>query len=67
MVQSLPGFIHLCLNGCRPSEVLRDVHSKVFKTAHPLHRGPADQERGVGPLLSLPEVNNQLFGLAHIQ
>ncbi len=33
----------------------------------PLHRGPADHKRSVGPLLSLPEVYNQLFSFAHVQ
>ncbi len=32
-----------------------------------LHRGPTDHKRSVGPLLSLPEVHNQLFSFAHIQ
>ncbi len=57
MVQSLPGFLDLCLNVCSPSQVLGDV----YEAAHPLHRGPADHKRSVGPLLSLPEVYNQLF------
>ncbi len=29
--------------------------------------GPTDHKRSVGPLLSLPEVYNQLFSFAHIQ
>ncbi len=33
----------------------------------PLHRGPTDHKRSVGPLLSLPEVCNQLFSFAHVQ
>ncbi len=59
MVQSLPGFLDLSLNVCSPSQVLRDVYTEVHEAAHPLHRGPTDK-RSVGPLLSLPEVHNQL-------
>ncbi len=44
-----------------PSQVLGDVYTEVLEAAHPLHRGPADHKRSVGPLLSLPEVHNQLF------
>ncbi len=62
MVQSLPGFLDLCLNVCSPSQVLGDVYTEVLEAAHPLHRGPADHKRSVGPLLSLPEVYNQLKG-----
>ncbi len=61
MVQSLPGFLDLCLNVCSPSQVLGDVYTEVLEAAHPLHRGPTDHKRCVGPLLSLPEVYNQLF------
>ncbi len=53
MVQSLPGFLDLCLNVCSPSQVLGDVYTEVLEAAHPLHRGPADHKRSVGPLLSL--------------
>ncbi len=67
MVQSLPGFLNLCLNVCSPSQVLGDVYTEVLEAAHPLHRGPADHKMSVGPLLSLPEVYNQLFSFAHIQ
>ncbi len=67
MVQSLPGFLDLCLNVCSPSQVLGDVYAEVLEAAHPLHRGPADHKRSVGPLLSLPEVYNQLFSFAHVQ
>ncbi len=59
MVQSLPGFLDLCLNVCSPSQVLGDVYTEVLEAAHHLHRGPADHKRSVGPLLSLPEVYNQ--------
>ncbi len=65
MVQSLPGFLDLCLNVCSPSQVLGDVYTEVLEAAHPLHRGPADHKRSVGPLLSLPEVYNQLFSFGH--
>ncbi len=67
MVQSLPGFLDLCLDVCSPSQVLGDVYTEVLEAAHPLHRGPADHKRSVGPLLSLPEVYNQLFSFAHVQ
>ncbi len=67
MVQSLPGFLNLCLDVCSPGQVLEDVYTEVLEAAHPLHRGPTDHKRSVGPLLSLPEVNNQLFSFAHIQ
>ncbi len=67
MVQSLPGFLDLCLNVRSPSQVLGDVYTEVLEAAHPLHRGPADHKRSVGPLLSLPEVYNQLFSFAHVQ
>ncbi len=67
MISSLPGFLDLWLNVCSPSQVLWDGYSKVLEAAHPLHRGPTDHKRSVGPLLSLPEVHNQLFSFAHIQ
>ncbi len=67
MVKSLAGFLDLCLNVCSPSQVLWDVYTEVLEAAHPLHRGPTDHKRSVGPLLSLPEVHDQLFSFAHIQ
>ncbi len=67
MVQSLPGFLNLSLNVCSPSQVLGDVYTEVLEAAHPLHRGPTDHKRSVGPLLSLPEVHDQLLSFAHIQ
>ncbi len=67
MVQSLPGFLDLCLDVCSPCQVLGDVYTEVLEAAHPLHRGPADHKRNVGLQLSLPEVYNQLFGFAHVQ
>ncbi len=67
MVQSLPGFLNLCLNVCSPSQVLGDVYTEVLEAAHPLHRGPTDHKRSVGPLLTLSEVHKQLFSFAHIQ
>ncbi len=67
MVQSLPGFLNLCLDVCSPSQVLGDVYTKILEAAHPLHSGPTDHKRSVGPLLSLPEVHDQLFSFAHIQ
>ncbi len=66
MLKSLPGFLSLCFNVCSP-QVLGDVYTEVLEAAHPLHRGPTDHKRSVGPLLSLPEVYNQLFSFAHVQ
>ncbi len=51
MVQSLPGFLDLCLDVCSPSQVLGDVYTEVFEATHPLHRGPSDHNRSLGPLL----------------
>ncbi len=67
MVQSLPGFLNLCLNVCSPCQVLGDVCTEVLEAAHPLHRGPTDHKRSVGLLLSLPEVHDQLLSFAHVQ
>ncbi len=63
MVQSLPGFLNLCLNVFSPSQVLGDVYTKVLEAAYPL----TVHKMRVGPLLSLPEVYNQLFSFVHIQ
>ncbi len=60
MVQSLPGFLDMCLNVCSPCQVLGDVYTEVLEATHPLHRDPTDHKRSVGPLLSLPEVHDQL-------
>ncbi len=67
MVQSLPGFLNLSLNVWSPSQVLGDVYTEVLEATHPLHRGPTDHKRGVEPLLSLPEVHDQLLSFAHVQ
>ncbi len=67
IVQSLPGFLNLSLNVCSPCQVLGDVYTEVLEATHPLHRGPTDHKRSVGPLLSLPEVHDQLFSFAHVQ
>ncbi len=67
MVQSLSGFLNLSLNVCSPSQVFGDVYTEVLEAAHPLHKGPTDHKRSVGPLLSLPEVHDQLFSFAHVQ
>ncbi len=67
MIQSLPGFLDLCLNMCSPSQILWDVYTEVLDAAHPLYRGPTDHKRSVGPLLSLPEVHNQLFSFVHVK
>ncbi len=67
MVQSLPGFLDLCLDVCSSCQVLGDIYTEVLEAAHPLHRGPTDHKRSVGPLLSLPEVYNQLFSFSHVQ
>ncbi len=48
MVQSLPGFLNLCLDVCSPSQVLGDVYTEVLEAAYSLHRGPADHKRSVG-------------------
>ncbi len=45
MVQSLPGFLDLCLDVCSPCQVLGDVYTEVLEAAHPLHRGPTDHKR----------------------
>ncbi len=44
MVQSLPGFLNLCLDVCSPSQVLGDVYTEVLEAAYSLHRGPADHK-----------------------
>ncbi len=67
MVQSLPGFLNLSLKVCSPCQVLGDVYTEVLEAAHPLHRGPTDHKRSAGPLLSLPEVHDQLFSFSHVQ
>ncbi len=67
MVQSLPGFLDLCLNVCSPSQVLGDVYTEVLEATQPYHRGPTEHKRSVGPLLCLPEVYHQLFRFAHVQ
>ncbi len=67
MVQPLPGFLHLGLNVCSPSQVLGEVYTEVLEATHPLHRGPTDHKRSVGLLLSLPEVHDQLLSFAHVQ
>ncbi len=67
MVQSLHGFLNLCLNVCSPSQVLGDVYTEVLEAAYSLHRGPTDHKRSVGQQVSLSEVHNQLFSFAHIQ
>ncbi len=45
---------------CSACQVLGDVYTEVLEATHPLHRGPTDHKRSVGPVLSLPEVYNQL-------
>ncbi len=67
MVQSLPGFLNLCLDVCSSSQVLGDVYTEVLEAAYSLHRGPADHKRSVGQQVSLSEVHNQLFSFAHVQ
>ncbi len=44
-----------------------NVNTEVLGAAHPLHRDPTHHKRSLGPLLSLPEVHNQLFRFAHVQ
>ncbi len=67
MVHSLPGFLNLSLNVCSLCQVLRDVYTEVLEATHPLHRGPTYPKRSIGPLLSLPEIHDQLFSFAHVQ
>ncbi len=62
----MPGFLNLSLNVCSPCQVLGGVYTEVLEATHPLHRGPTDHKRSVGPLLSLPEVHDQLFSFAHV-
>ncbi len=45
--------VWMCAVQVRSSEMFTP---RVLEAAHPLHRGPADHKRSVGPLLSLPEV-----------
>ncbi len=33
MVQSLPGFLNLCLDVCSPSQVLGDVYTEVLEAS----------------------------------
>ncbi len=54
MVQSLPGFLNLCLDVCSPSQVLGDVYTEVLEAAHPLHRGPTDHKRVRRPNIAAP-------------
>ncbi len=58
MVQSLPGFLNLCLDVCSPSQVLGDVYTEVLEAAYSLHRGPADHKRSVGLWLTLSQGAN---------
>ncbi len=41
--------------------------SRYLKLLTLSHRGSTDHKRSVGPLLSLPEVHDQLFSFAHIE
>ncbi len=52
----------MCVVQVRSSEMFTP---EVLEAAHPLHRGPTDHN--VGPLLSLPEVHDQLLSFAHVQ
>ncbi len=53
---------------CSPCQVLGDVYTpRYLKLLTLLHRGPTDHKRGIGPLLSLPEVHDQLLSFAHVQ
>ncbi len=44
MVQSLPGFLDLCLDVCNPCQVPGDVYTEVLEAAHPLHGDPTDHK-----------------------
>ncbi len=59
MVQSLPGFLNLCLNVCSPCQVLGDVYSEVLEATHPLHRGPTDQKNTM--------LNTMLVEITHVE
>ncbi len=54
MVQSLPGFLNLCLNVCSPSQVLGDVYTEVLEAAYPLvrRRYSSVRNRGREPCFS---------------
>ncbi len=65
MVKSLPGFLNLNLNVCSLIQVLRYIYTEVLEAAFPLHRGPTDHKRSVGPLLSLPEVRERQLSWHH--
>ncbi len=55
----------MCVIQVRFSEMFTPRYLKA--ASYTLHRGPTDHKRTVGPLLSLPEVHDQLFSFAHIQ
>ncbi len=56
--------VWMCAVQVRSSEMFTLRYLKLLTI---LHRGPTDHKRSVGPLLSLPEVHDQLFSFAHIQ
>ncbi len=47
-------FLNLCLNVCRPSQVLGDVYTEVLEADYSLHRGPTDHKRSVGQMQQMP-------------
>ncbi len=55
----------MCVVQVRSSEMFTSRYLKllILSTGVPL----TDHKRSVGPLLSLPEVHDQLFTFAHIQ
>ncbi len=56
-------WVWMCVVHVRSSEMFTPRYLKLLT---PLHRGPTDHKRSVGPLLSLPEVHDQLFIFAHV-
>ncbi len=54
----------MCVVQVRSSKMFTPRYLKLLTLSD---RGPADHKRSVGPLLSLPEVYNQLFSFAHVQ
>ncbi len=54
----------MCAVQVRSSEMFTSRYLKLLTFSA---WGPSDHKRSVGPLLSLPEVHDQLFSFAHIQ
>ncbi len=56
--------VWMCADQVRSSEMFAPRYLKLFTLSTGV---PTDHKRSVGPLLSLPEVHDQLFSFAHIQ